>query len=80
MRPVIEMRDWGDGERYTELSVVVGNRLVCARVGLAPGDERYVALLLHELAARGAIDVRVVRHWFELCEKGDGPPVEGKKR
>lgn len=71
----IELRASGDDANYIELRVVTDDRYIRAQIGFAPGDERYVALLLHELVARGRLDVRIVRHWFELCAKGDGPRV-----
>lgn len=62
--------------RYNEVSVVEDQCMVIARVGCAPGCERYLALVLYELVSTGKLDARVVQHWFELCVKGDGPKVE----
>lgn len=60
-----------DGARVTK-----DMRTILAEAYCAPGCERYFALCLHELVAKGAIDVGLVRRFFEACEKGDGPKVE----
>jgi hypothetical protein len=45
--------------------------MVLASAEVARGCERWLALLLAELVARGALDVAEVRHWFEISAKND---------
>lgn len=76
----VELRSRGDDTGYVELRIEVDHRCVHAAIGFVPGEERYIALLLHELVARGQLDARVVQHWFEICVKGDGPEMLGNQR
>lgn len=56
---------------FTSLRVIRDNTMVLASAEVARGCERWLALLLAELVARGALDVAEVRHWFEISAKND---------
>ena len=76
-RPEIRIRSYfepdGGDTRWASVEVVEDHKYRIADVSLARGQEHWLAAALFELVRLGAVDVRRVRHWFELCEKGDGP-------
>lgn len=41
---------------------------IVAEVGFTRGQERYLAAVLHDLVAKSELDIRIVKHWFELHE------------
>lgn len=71
----IELKVFSKDDGYHEIRVEQPHRYCLAEVMIGKGQERYLALCLHELVARGAIDVALVRRFFEACENGDRPKV-----
>jgi hypothetical protein len=67
-----------ESSRWFSGRLEVDYRYLCASLEFQTGAEHWVALLLEEAVKCGALDVRRLRHFFELCEKGDGPRPDGR--
>ena len=83
IQPELHVRDRSgrtrEGGYWHYLRVDRDGILILAEVGFSSGQEHLLAVILHELVARNALDIEIVKHWFERCSKGDGPDVVVKK-